>query len=150
MRLGSSPLVALGIVLAASGALPPPQDRVDAQPPLSRAAFAGHTLSAVTYARGSGGASVAATMWQAYLHADGQATIRSWDGARNAYSPAQRATWTLEGERFCLGRSPQGAAGPVCVDLHGWGTTLAGIGADGRSMFKGDLKPGDLVSDGRR
>ena len=141
MRLRSSPLAAFGIVLASAGALPPPQDRVEPHPALSRDAFAGHTLSAVTFGRGQGGASVEAVMWQAYLRADGQAVIRRWDTARNAYSPPQRSTWELKGERFCLGLSPTGAAGQECADLHGWGTTLAGIAADGRAMVKGAPEP---------
>ena len=149
MRLASSPAVAIGVMLAAAGALPPPQERLPQPPPLTREAFVGHTLSAVTFGPGGKGKTVDAVMWQAFLQPDGGAVMRRWDTGRNAYAPAVRTTWELRGERFCLGQSPSGASGPACVDLHGWGTTLHGIGADGRSMVKGDLKPGNLVAAAR-
>lgn len=149
MRLASPPAAAVGVMLAAAGALPPPQDRLPDPPPLTREAFAGHTLSAVTFGPGSKGSSVGAVMWQAFLQPDGAALLRHWDTGRNSYAPAVRTTWELRGERFCLGQPPAGATGAACVDLHGWGTTLHGIGADGRSMVKGDLKPGNLVTAAR-
>jgi hypothetical protein len=145
MHLASSSLAGFGLVLAAAGALPPAQDRLPEPAPLSRAAFVGHTLNAVTFGRGSRGASVEAVMWQAFFQADGTAVIRRWDTTRNAYAPAARSTWSLDGERLCLGLSPAGGSAPDCVDLHGWGTSVGGIGADGRSMLKGDLKRGNLV-----
>jgi len=120
-------------------------------PPLA-ARLAGHTLSAFAYVPPPPGAhagNLARIMLQAYLGPGGRALVRSWDEARDAYTPVVERPWSLEGSNtLCVGM-PGNAPSRVCADVHVWGPRIAGMGVQPYVQLDGDLKPGNMIG-GRR
>src|SRR5579863_7585813 len=103
-------------------------------PPVLPAQLAGRTLSAVAYVPrppGAGGGALQRIMLQAYLGADGSATVRQWVGERNSYSAPAQTRWSLVDNRLCLDL----AAGKLCAVVHVWGPRIAGIGTQPYAML---------------
>jgi hypothetical protein len=133
---------------AANGfaAEPPPSARgphpyAPLSPVEPRTFFAGKTVSGVIYLPVTGASSLATTMFEAYLGADGRASLRWWDSARGRYAPLQSQPWSVEGDRLCLRFEPVAAESPLCFTVHVWGPNFSGYRANG-GMIKGDARPG--------
>lgn len=134
---GASALTAAGPLSAAEPIEAPPLPIVTQ--------LAGKTLSAVTYTStpaGSHNGALARSMLQAYLRPDGRALVRTWDAARNNYTPAMERRWTLEGNRLCL----EIGTPPFCAEVHIWGARIAGLGELPYAMLDGDLRPGNAIN----
>ncbi len=116
---------------------------------VSAAAFAGRTLSAVAYLSRSadrGGGSLTRLMFQAYLRADGTASVRVWDVAADAYTRPAESHWTTKGEQLCL--TVPTVSPTLCLDVHVWGPRIAGTSVSPYAMLDGDLKQGNLLAAG--
>jgi hypothetical protein len=114
--------------------------------------FTGNTVNAVAFlpvdpsephlaAPGSG--SLLRIMFQAYLRPDGEALVRSWDARVGRYTPVSNQPWRLDGSTLCLAVPSFELREPLCFDVHLWGRNFAGHGVNANGMIKGDVKPGN-------
>jgi hypothetical protein len=151
MKRTANILMALLLALATGAA------RAAEPPSVTASQLVGNTLSAVAFvprppnmpgANGPTGGELLRIMLQAYLGAGGQALVRAWDPARDAYTVPAARHWSLTGSTFCVD-VPLVGPDPVCADIHIWGPRIAGVGAKPYAMLDGDLQPGNIIGGGR-